>query len=194
MRVFILTGGLILGLVIWWLSHQRDAGETAAAGDPPGAVEPSAERPAAEPRSFVRRPALPSLLTDPPADTVPPEISASEPALSAADLRIHLQARFAAQGTDPGWASTARRELSEDLGRFGDMGVRVHDVECRSSLCRAELLLTSHEAESAFMESWLRHRSWTGPGFAASDEIGPADTPKMIMFLARPGSELPRLE
>lgn len=195
MKIGILLAGLGLGVVMWWGLHQSDTGKTPATSDAPRLAESSLEGAIvnSQPRVPARpipRPSVTSSSSEPVAQAA----SDAGPEITVAERRVHLQSRFAAQDVDPGWASTARQELGDDLRRSAGKDVRVQDVECRSSLCRAELVLTSHEAGNAFMESWLHQRAWTGPGFVANDEASPDGTPRMIMFLGRPGTELPHLE
>jgi len=199
MKVFVLSASLLLGVVVWWLTHPRGANNRPAVDEAAEtAVAPVDSPPAA------RRPALTRRFDPPPfANTVapvdptlptPPATAETKPELTVADQRIYLQSRFAAQKVDSGWAATARQELSDDLGRFSGKDVRLQGVECRSSLCRAEVTLTNHEAGVAFMESWVRKRTWVGPGYAANDETNPDGSARMVVFLGRPGTELPYLE
>jgi hypothetical protein len=199
MKKLVLSAGLILSIAIWCLWQQSSSGEAPDPGGAPGpASAPLAGSPPPPPRprlvEVATAPPLRVSRLSPPADPVPQAEPEGRPELTVAERRAQLQSRFAVQDIDPAWASAARQELAQDLVRFGGKDARVRDVECRSSLCRAELVLTSHDAGSSFMESWLRQRAWAGPGFAANDAADPDGTPKMILFLARPGAELPQLD
>ena len=195
MKKLVLSAGLILGFAIWCLWQQASSREAPDPGEVPGPASSTLAGPPPPPRSrLVDVAATPPPRVSPPADPASQAEPEGKPEISVADRRAHLQSRFVAQDIDPAWSSVARQELAQDLGRFGGKDARVQDVECRSSLCRAELVLTSHDAGSNFMESWLRQRTWAGPGFAANDAADPDGTPKMILFLARPGTELPRLD
>jgi hypothetical protein len=57
-------------------------------------------------------------------------------------------------------------------------------------MCRIELALATRDAASEFMESWLRKRTWTGPGVADSNVIGADGQPHMVMFVGRDGFDL----
>lgn len=188
MKLLALSAALVLGLVVWWCAPEHGTRTPPVTGAAPRRVEPVVEMPRLAEQHAVAPPRI-----DRPADPVPQAIEA-EPENVVAEQRTHLQARFTDQHVDPAWASAARQALSEDLARFSGQDVRVQGVECRSSLCRAELVLTSPEAGRSFMESWLRQRTWTGPGFVATDDAGRGGDPTMIVFLGRPGTQLPFLE
>lgn len=179
----------LLGVGMWWLSHEsreRSARQPPAAGEPRKRVD--------APPPLTTRDAPVSPRPAPPADPAP---RATPPAASKGDVdeqRAHLQASFAAQGVDAAWASTAQQALREDLGRFTGDNIRFKDVECRSSLCRAELTPINADAGRTFLETWLHQRTWTGPGFAAGDEATGGGAPTMVVFLGRPETALPYLE
>jgi len=171
--VFFLILSLGAGFVL--LLSLDDAGENRPPQlhtQPARTVErPADSRPMTAPR---REPAL--------AAHVEPERPLERQAADAlSERRTQLQAQFAAQPIDPSWASSSKQLLNDDLGKYASADVRVRGVECRSTLCRVELAPVNRDAGQRFMEAWVRHRTWTGPGFAASD----GDS--MIVFLGRPG-------
>ncbi len=85
------------------------------------------------------------------------------------ERRAQLQARFAAQRSDLDWASSAARQLADDVTAHASAEVRMRTIECRASLCRVELATDDREAGQRFVEDWVRHRTWTGPGFASTE-------------------------
>ena len=101
-----------------------------------------------------------------------------------ADRREQLQARFEGQPVDANWAMQSRQQLNADLGKYTNADIRVRDVECRSSLCRIAVASTNRAAQQVFVEEWVRHRTWTGAGFAVQD--GDAT----IVYLSKPGVDL----
>jgi hypothetical protein len=194
---FVLSASLILGVVLWWISRQVGAFEAPPGG--PAAASPAAiEKRAVDPRLASARPAVPRPRPPPTvdvsADPVPPDASDSNPDVIAAARRTRMQAHFADQPVDRSWASAAQYALQDDLGKVAADGIRLHRVECRSSLCRAELIATSRDTAIAFLQSWLHQRTWTGPGFASHDDTNPDGSPRMIVFLGRPGTALPAPE
>lgn len=113
--------------------------------------------------------------------SAPPERTAET---EIAERGVQLQARFDAQSVDASWAMQSRQLLSADLGKYTNADVRVRDVECRSSLCRIALASTDRTAQQTFVEEWVRHRTWTGSGFAVQD--GDAT----IVYVSKPGVDL----
>lgn len=188
MKLFILSAGVVLtvGMVVLWRAS-RDRPPVAVA-----AVQPIVQRRAVDvaPEPAKPRTLSPAVAAGEQPGPRPPAADAQGP--STKDQRVHLQARFAAETVDPAWATVARRELNDDLEHVASSDVRLRDVECHSSLCRVELNVTSSESGLAFMESWLHQRTWRGPGFAA--RLGEGGDAKMVLFVGRPGAELPYLE
>jgi hypothetical protein len=146
---------------------------------------PEATTAAPAPRARSR---APQLAVSAPAIVAP--MPRAEPEVSIAGQRARLEDRFAAETRDAAWATTAQQELHADLGRFATRDVGIRDVQCRASLCRIELALATRDSASAFMESWLRQRTWTGPGVADSDVVGADGQPRMVMFVGKDGQEL----
>jgi hypothetical protein len=190
----VLPAGLILGAVLWWISHQVGAFEATPAA-PAAASGTAVERHAVDPRLAPARQAIsgPPPAVDPSAEPASLHASESNPEAVAAARRARMQAYFADQPVDRSWASTAQYALQDDLRKVVGDGVRLQRVECRSSLCRAELTAPTRDAANAFLESWLQERTWTGPGFASHDDTDPG-SPRMILFLGRPGTALPASE
>jgi hypothetical protein len=140
-----------------------------------------AEHASVRPGSTARLPELPRE-THPEAGSAQPERTAES---AITDRRAQLQAQFAGQAVDAGWAMQSRQQLRDDLGRYANADVRVRDIECRSSLCRIELASTNRAAQQSVVEDWVRHRTWTGSGFAVQD--GDAT----IVYVSKPGVDLP---
>lgn len=187
----VLSAILILGVVVWWIS--REVGAFEATPSSPAATNSATVAKRAEPRldsapqAIRRQPPI----VDVSADPAPPDASETNPEVTTAARRARMQAHFADQPVDRSWASAAQYALQDDLGKVADDGIRLDRVECRSSLCRAEIVARSRDAASAFLESWLHQRTWTGPGFASHDDPNPDGSPRMVLFLGRPGTALP---
>lgn len=143
----------------------------------------------AQPQPAVAHPpAMPKLAREANPREVPGDVGSAEPQRTAetevADRRAQLQARFETQPVDASWAMQSRQQLSADLGKYTNADIRVRDVECRSSLCRIALASTDRAAQQTFVEEWVRHRTWTGAGFAVQD--GDAT----IVYVGKPGADL----
>ena len=59
------------------------------------------------------------------------------------------QATFEAEARDPAWAGPAEASFTNDLSNLRDASFAVETVECRGTLCRAELGWDSLEARDA---------------------------------------------
>ncbi len=178
----ILSIAAVLLVTLGWLVH---ATQTASAPEPTTTTKATvAAEPATRARSRPVRidvPSSPAVVTSAPRE---------EPDLSISGQRARLEDRFAAETPDAAWATTAQQELHADLGRFATRDASIRDVTCRASMCRIELALATRDAASGFMESWLRKRTWNGPGVADNDVVGADGQPRMVMFVAKDGLEL----
>lgn len=168
-------------VTIAWLVHAT----TSPSASAPAAT--AAAEPAPPARHRVPRSGAPLLAPDPP--LAAPALR-DEPDLSIRGQRMRLEDRFAAERSDPAWATTAQQELHADLGRFATREVGVRDVQCRASMCRIELALANRDAASTFMESWLRARTWTGAGVADNEVVGSDGQPRLVLFVGKDGIEL----
>lgn len=189
MKLFILSAGVVLvamTLLLWYATRHGLSGDAAVQ------LQPAVQRRSVDATAAPAKPP----------DRPPPSFAAVEPtprppapdapAPSLDDQRVHLQAHFETETVDSGWASAARQELNEDLGRVANRDVRLLGVECHSSLCRVELSLARPGSGDTFMESWLHQRTWRGPGLWA--RVGAESDMRMVMFLGRPNSDLPYLD
>lgn len=174
-----IAAGLLVTL--GWLVYET---KTASAPQPT-TVTAAATEPATRDRPLAARSELPA-----PVHGIAPSAPDAEPDLSIPGQRARLEDRFAAETPDASWATTAQQELHADLGRFATRDASVRDVQCRASMCRIELALATRDAASGFMESWLRKRTWQGPGVADNDVVGADGQPRMVMFLGKDGVEL----
>jgi hypothetical protein len=172
-RRWILAAAVALGGAGVWLWSQTRS-PAARAHEVARAMPPT--RPRAVTPWVAERPAFAS---------VPELRAAAEPAPDAfADEGTRLRARFDREPTDTSWAGDTRAQLETELGRFSGNDATVRSVDCRTSLCRVEVAVASNDAGATFVQSWLRDRTFDGPGYVTQ-----ADG-KMVMFLGRTGTEL----
>jgi hypothetical protein len=172
----------------WWLSTEPDVPatpEAASAASAPRTAAAIAYRPA---------PALaPTLRSSPRATEASPTDRRAPDEGTAPTIdeqREHLQAAFEAQVVDPSWSAEAARALDADLARFANADVHIGRVECRATLCRAELTLARADIGEAFVQSWVRGRAVTGPGTIVANLTEAA--PTLIVFVAKPDTVLPQ--
>lgn len=173
---------IALGLAFALWASLASGSSTSATSTSSSATAPAlpvAAAPAPTPRPA---PALPAALPPPPQPPPSPERIAEDGVL---DRRARLQAQFTAQPIDASWATAASRQLGDDLEKHATPEARVRSVECRSTVCRIEVGPGPREALQQIMQSWARHRTWTGAAFAAAE----GDT--VVLFVGKPGTELP---
>jgi hypothetical protein len=109
---------------------------------------------------------------------------------SIGDQRAYLQMGFEKEPVDRAWARDAQRELSAAIQRQIAASASLTSVECRSSLCRADIAFDG----PADYRSFLRESRplWAGP--SALIRVGSGDDWSMVAFFAKPGQPLPILE
>jgi hypothetical protein len=175
-----IAAALLLGF--GWLVYAT----TTARGPEPATTTTVATQTASRASPRVARFEVPA----PPVPALATSAPGGEPDLSISGQRARLEDRFAAETADAGWATTAQQELHADLGRFATRDASVREVQCRASMCRIELALATRDAASGFMESWLRQRTWAGPGVADNDVVGADGQPRLVMFVGKAGLDL----
>lgn len=177
----------LLGIAALKLFIERDMPHVVSHASEPAPIPPPQAAPApAIPSSTARHPDLPN--DQRPADQRSDEGRVPSERTSDAEIaarRAQLQARFDGQSVDPSWAMESRQLLRDDLGKYANADVAVRDIECRSSMCRIALASSNRAAQQRFTEDWIRHRAWTGSGFAVED--GDAT----IVYVSKPGVDLP---
>lgn len=112
-----------------------------------------------------------------------------EQEVSLAQQSAKLETRFAGEAADARWASEATRTITEEMQKAVSRDARIERIECRASLCRAELATTSQDAANTFAETWVRQTTWPGAAMFAPDTSRP-DAPRLIVYLARQGTGL----
>jgi hypothetical protein len=92
-----------------------------------------------------------------------------------------------AEAADPEWASTAQRALQEAFHGEITAGLRLVQADCRTSLCRLELVLDGSLSPEATFEQLIHFAPWNGQGFTQIDE----EAGVAVVYLSREGHELP---
>lgn len=104
---------------------------------------------------------------------------------------------FAREATDAAWAAQARSRLEAQLPRVTPAGSHVRSLECRTSLCRLELVHDNRAAyrelvERAFLDT--SHHIGEGPAFSAQLDTTSDGRLITVAYLGRRGQPLPQLE
>jgi hypothetical protein len=125
----------------------------------------------------------------------PASDDAVDPAQRAADRERQIDAherrliaRIADESVDGSWSGPTEDAVREALGHADFTGARLVDVECRTSLCRAELAVADddvHEHVASSLQST--------PPFATNGLIrraGDPESPTLVVYFARPGHRI----
>jgi hypothetical protein len=176
----------VLGLAaaLWRLSDDDEAATSPA---------PDRGRPARVVSTHHNSPSLPSregTVTVPEIQERPHAKPTMDQEASIAEQSLRLDARFTAEAADVRWASDTSRTITDDIQKASSRDVRIDRVECRASLCRAELAMTSLEAGNAFLETWVRQTTWQGSALFAPDP----EAKRMVIYLGKVGTTLAQLD
>ena len=133
-----------------------------------------------------------------PAQAAPPAAPSASAAVVFADIQAHYQASMEAQSTDVNWSREATRNLrgifDEIIDTAKTAATTLKSVECRQSICRAELAHDSEGDARTFMRAWMHdpaRQKWKG-AFSGGAEPSKGDgAVRSLFFLAREGTELP---
>jgi hypothetical protein len=92
-----------------------------------------------------------------------------------------------AEPPDPQWASTAQVALHEAFQSKAVTGMQVGETDCRTTLCRAELLLDSSTSPQVISRELVHLAPWSGQSFIHLN----IETGEGVIYLAREGHSLP---
>jgi hypothetical protein len=104
-----------------------------------------------------------------------------------------IQSNFVAQTVDGSWGPRTGRDLRGRLSALLPSSSSMGDVDCRSSVCRVEVVhrdaeAAEHFAQRAFTD--VNDRAWDGPSYLMPPEAGGDGTFKVVMYLGREGTSL----
>ena len=132
----------------------------------------------------------------PPADT-PEEVAAVKHAKWVEAAEAHqtaVEAGFAAENVDRAWAAEVRQDLREHVAALLPPSSSLGDVDCRSSMCRMEMVLPDVAAERRFSQRAFlssESRIWDGAVFVMPGQANPDGTLGVVWYLGRKGTRLP---
>jgi hypothetical protein len=136
----------------------------------------------------------------PVAVAVPPRVRAQSPvertqaadpsAPTMEDTRAYLQASYEREPVDRAWARDAQMDLQTAIEKQMPSPPSMNHLECRTSLCRAEIAFTGPDEFRTFLnDSGL---VWKGAG--ALIRTGSGEDWSTVAFFVKPGQPLPTLE
>lgn len=116
-----------------------------------------------------------------------------EPSSGEMEVAIsHVQATFTGQPPDAPWTREMRSRAEEVVRSAANEGSALRSVECRASICRIDI---AHDGAAQYrdFQQHVRNFSDDEMAFTRSSE-GPAEDWTMVVYVARPGTELPKLD
>jgi hypothetical protein len=122
-----------------------------------------------------------------PAEPSPPSVE---------DQHAFLQASFDGQTTDASWARSSRAQLEDDIRRRLPASSSLHSVDCRSSICKADIVHADETGYRTFVNSTFatdpgERSAWRGP--LAMWRSGSGEDWTMTVFFGKDGEPLPAL-
>jgi hypothetical protein len=131
---------------------------------------------------------------------VPPEWNESAPDLSPeeeiemadAQMQTHvelIEETIFIEETDPEWSYEAELALDEAYRNEDMERVELANIECRSTLCRIELLFDETSSPEEVFRNFPHITPWEGEGFI---KINDGENAQAVVYLAREGYSLPQ--
>jgi hypothetical protein len=125
------------------------------------------------------------------------DAEAGEPEPISGDEQLaHLDSTFVAQPVDQRWADAQRERTSALLTSLGSTPAEIVGVDCRGSLCRAQLTLADEGRYNAFMQTLAASSELRAVGQETTvhrSPPGPDGRVAVSMYLTKEGTELPLL-
>jgi len=113
------------------------------------------------------------------------------------DARANLTAvegAFATEPTNEPWAGSTRVALRDRLTAISrSAGSALHDIDCRSSICRVEVVYRDADASRQFNEKAFTDptdRAWDGPVVITPPQTNSDGSLATVMYLGREGTSL----
>lgn len=199
----LLACGLLLAGAEWALHRDRTEKQhlPALAGLKRSIAVPQPSEPDVQAKPEGPRPVVATARAQPsvPVAPSPPEGNPVEtarlPPPSTEDIRDYIKLEFEQERVDPSWAREAKPELAHLLSTYEGQGSRVADVACKARLCRVELEHDDEASYQAFLARALAPGQFNwGSQLMVARDPSTRNPWHMLLFLARSGAELPRLD
>lgn len=113
----------------------------------------------------------------------PPQAEAPAPD----ELPEKLEAKLAAETSDPNWSSRMAAALSGALETALPRS-KIVDASCRTSLCRVSVTHQNAEAEEEFVAALPHLRPFATHGLIR--QVGSEENPRSVVYVAREGQSL----
>ena len=112
---------------------------------------------------------------------------------STQDRQAFLELSFSSQAPDASWAENARDEIEAIVQPLTNQDTRLLSVDCRTTLCRVELVHSDVNAFHALAMATLNGgvRGWKGAVSGALLRTEADGSARSVMYLAKQGTEMP---
>jgi hypothetical protein len=120
----------------------------------------------------------------------------AKPATTYADQLAYYHASLQAEHVDANWSRASAIQLRTIFGRVGGGAATIRSVDCRQTICRAELSHDTEQAARDFMDDWMTapaRLEWKGPLTGGVESTDPGGTVHSVFYFAREGNELPEM-
>jgi hypothetical protein len=113
---------------------------------------------------------------------------------SVAEVARSFEVTFYGENADVDWVSSARSTLQGRVSTLIPRGTVINSLECRSSMCRAELLYDGVESYRTFMDTFRQYDNspWTdGYVFSKVEDETTNGSISAVTYFGRPGQPPP---
>jgi hypothetical protein len=116
-------------------------------------------------------------------------------AITEAEQAAHVDLVFSQETTDGAWASETERAIGASLRGLTETST-LAALECRRSLCKANLRHPDQTKFSAFLDRVVARADevWTGPLYSNRDSVGPDGVVQNTIYFAKQGHSIPSPE
>jgi hypothetical protein len=107
-----------------------------------------------------------------------------------------VEVAFTSEAIDRSWAPDARGELRQHLAALLPASSSLRDVDCRSSICRVEMVHANAKESGAFVQKAFmggKDSAWNGPGMVMPVQVNSDGTVAVAVYLGRDDDSLSRV-
>ncbi len=106
------------------------------------------------------------------------------------ELRIMAAAQYESESVDRGWATSASAQLQNAIQKAATGASKMHGIECRSTVCRVDIVHESEDVFLAFTRTLADSRPWPGPMFATRVDLTSDGRWVTQLYMGREGKPL----
>lgn len=108
------------------------------------------------------------------------------------EMKAHVEALYFQETVDRAWSTTAETTLAGTLEKVLPQGSRAEKVECKSTLCRIDLIhQDSSVGPGTFFRQIANDRPWNGPIHMTAPETDASGAVRNNVYIARAGHPIP---